>query len=93
MKTTTPRDNEAGLGLALSTIDEAIRKAGNPGEPGSGLYLLLSTVASQFLGVPHGSMTPAPEAEAEDEDEAKRQHDEAEARAKAAEANAKHSRR
>lgn len=84
----TKDDAAAGIGLALATIDEAIRKAGNPGEPGSGVHLLLSTVAAQFLGVPHGSFSPTPAPEVEAGAEAEARHKAAEANHKAAEAEA-----
>jgi hypothetical protein len=40
---------------SLSALDEQIRVT-TGGEPGSGIYQLLSTLAAQFLGVPRSAM-------------------------------------
>jgi hypothetical protein len=46
---------------ALAALDDQIR-ATTGGEPGAGLYSLLSLVAGQFLGVPRSAMPVAPAA-------------------------------
>lgn len=57
----TPKHEEGGGDLmrGLAALDEAIIKQGNPGPKGSGIFLLLETCASQFLGVPRAGF-PAP---------------------------------
>lgn len=42
----------SNIETALSALDDQITKASGGGEKGSGIYGLLSTLATQFLGVP-----------------------------------------
>ena len=52
-----------GLMKGIKALDEAVIAAGNPGPPGSGVYLVLETAANQFLGIPRAGFPADPPAD------------------------------